>query len=190
MEATMGKWQESYSVGISLIDEQHRELFSMVNTLCAGCFQENKKSAKIFFERNIHAVVEYIRYHFSTEERLLEFIGYSNAARHRQQHVEFLKKIIPQPGHSEMENFPFSPYVRYMRDWLFAHITVSDKDYGIFLRALKQRTLRKNEARQNEIRQNEVRQNEVRQNEVRKCEVRQNEVRKSEVRMTEVVMAE
>jgi hemerythrin len=185
MEATMGKWQESYSVGISLIDEQHHELFSMVNTLCAGCFQENKKSAKIFFEQNIHTLVEYIRYHFSTEERLLEFIGYSNAARHRQQHMEFLKKIIPQPGPSEMENFPFTPYVRYIRDWLFAHITVSDKEYGIFLRALKQRTLRKNEIRKNEARQNEIRQNEIRQN-----EVRENEVRMCEVRKGEVVMAE
>lgn len=140
----INKWSNSYSVGINLIDEQHRELFSMINTFYEGCFQGNEKSAREFFERGIHNIVNYIKYHFSTEEKLLGFIDYPGLVGHKQQHAEYLKSIVSQTGPFETGTpSSFRPYVQYLRDKLFAHITSSDKEYGAFLQDLKKRTLHK-----------------------------------------------
>jgi hemerythrin len=134
----INKWNNSYSVGINIIDEQHRELFSMINSFYVGCFREDEKSARNFFEQSVHDMVNYIKHHFSTEEKLLEFTGYPGSAGHKQQHTEFLRNIMSQIRALETENtFPFRPYVQYVKDWLFTHITVSDKKFGVFLQDLR-----------------------------------------------------
>jgi hemerythrin len=138
------KWSNSYSVGINLLDEQHRELLSMIDSFCIGCFQRDEKSARKFFDQSVYNMVNYIKHHFSTEEKLLAFIDYPELVGHKQQHSEFLNNLTTEvrsfkPG----ETAPFRPWVQYLKDWLFTHITISDKKYGVFLQDLKKRTFRK-----------------------------------------------
>jgi hemerythrin len=170
------KWDNSYSVGISLIDEQHTKLFSMLDTLYAGCFQEDQESAQKFFERTIRDTVDYIKCHFSTEEKLLNFIQYPKHGEHKRDHSEFLSQILPPIRSPEMEkNFCFQPYVHYLREWLFTHITVSDQEYGLYLRLMKKRACQRNEAVRNEAARSEARQNETVRSEAMRNEAMRNE---------------
>jgi hemerythrin len=86
----------------------------------------------------IHEAVDYVRYHFTTEERLLRRIGYPDFAAHKKQHEDFVKKIIEEVRlFNDGKRFVPNNFVRFLRDWVLAHIAVSDKLYAKYLLSLK-----------------------------------------------------
>jgi len=72
-ERTVVQWQNSYSVNVKLIDQQHQELIKMTNKLFASCLAGQQSSKSTFLEI-IKAAIDYTGYHFSTEERIMERI--------------------------------------------------------------------------------------------------------------------
>ncbi|MDR2072351.1 MAG: bacteriohemerythrin [Spirochaetaceae bacterium] len=131
------EWSDRYRIGIPLIDEQHKKLIDMTNTLYTGCL-EGDKEARIYFLKTIHEAVDYVRFHFSTEEKLLERIKYPDLTAHKKQHEDFAREIISQVQ-AFQQGKPFVPnvFVRYLRDWVLTHIAVSDKLYAAYLLELK-----------------------------------------------------
>jgi hemerythrin len=126
-------------VGIELIDEQHRELVSQMNNLYLGC-QKKERDAKIFFDSNIHLLLRYLRYHFSTEERMLEHIKYPDLAAHSQQHTALLKIIAEglECIDREEKSVPLSgdklsEFVVHLRDMIISHIAILDKKYVSYI---------------------------------------------------------
>ncbi|MDR2503472.1 MAG: bacteriohemerythrin [Deltaproteobacteria bacterium] len=128
-------WQSSYSVGIKLIDEQHMELIKLTNKLFASCMEG--KSKNIFLD-TIHEAVDYVGYHFGTEEKVMERINYPDYASHKKEHADFVREVF-----SKVEEFkagkilaPLS-FVYYLKDWVLHHIAVCDKKMGAYLIAMK-----------------------------------------------------
>ncbi|MDR1618463.1 MAG: bacteriohemerythrin [Treponema sp.] len=133
------EWDESYSLGIPIIDRQHKKLIDMTNTLYKGCLAGDG-AAQTWFMRTIHDAVEYVRYHFTTEEKLLQRIGYPEFAAHKKQHEDFVRKIIEEvQSFNDGKRFVPNNFVRFLRDWVLAHIAVSDKLYAKYLLSLKSR---------------------------------------------------
>jgi hemerythrin len=133
------EWDDRYTVGIELIDEQHRELASQVNNLYLGC-QKDGHDAKIFFDLSIQPLMRYIRYHFSSEEKMLERIKYPDLAAHIQQHSEILKIISDGVGRIQHEETSvllsenrLPEFAAYIRDTLVSHIVVLDKKYVSYI---------------------------------------------------------
>ena len=130
-------WSNSYSVGINLIDEQHRELIRLTNKLYQSCLLSRDDSRSVFL-KTIHGAVDYVGYHFSTEEKVMERVGYPELIAHRLEHTEFIKAVL-----REVDNFQqgrtYMPqnFVFFLRDWVLTHIAVSDKKMGAFLVMLK-----------------------------------------------------
>ena len=130
-------WHSSYSVGIPLVDEQHKELINLTNKLFTSCIQGNE-SSKIIFMRTIRGAVDYIGYHFSTEEKVMERIRYPGFAAHKKEHTDFVREVL-----HEVEEFKngkkFTPisFVHYLKDWVLTHIAVSDKQMGDYIMRLK-----------------------------------------------------
>ncbi|MDR2313283.1 MAG: bacteriohemerythrin [Spirochaetaceae bacterium] len=131
------EWSDRYRIGIPLIDEQHKKLIDMTNTLYTGCL-EGDRAARIYFLKTIHDAVDYVRFHFSTEEKLLERIKYPDLAAHKKEHEDFAREIISQVQAFQMgKAFVPNVFVRYLRDWVLTHIAVSDKLYAAYLLELK-----------------------------------------------------
>jgi hemerythrin len=130
-------WNNSYSVGIPLIDDQHKELINLTNKLFNSCIQGNE-SSKVIFMRTIRGAVDYVGYHFSTEEKVMERINYPGIATHKKEHADFVKEVL-----HEVEEFKngkkFTPisFVHYLKDWVLSHIAVSDKQMGNYILKLK-----------------------------------------------------
>ena len=135
-EKTVVQWQSSYSVGMKLIDEQHMELINLTNKLFSNCLagQENTRAA---FLQVIREVVDYVSYHFSTEEKIMERVEYPGFAIHKQQHGDFIREVI-----SKVDDFnagkPRAPlaFVYFLRDWVLHHVAVSDKKVGNFVMSM------------------------------------------------------
>ncbi|MDR0623139.1 MAG: bacteriohemerythrin [Treponema sp.] len=133
------EWDTRYKIGIPVIDEQHKKLIAMTNDLYTACLG-GKGAAKDHFRKTVREAVDYVRFHFSTEEKILDRINYPETAAHKKQHEDFVKEIIRQVQAFEGgRQFVPNVFVRFLRDWVLTHIAVSDKAYSEYLMDLKKR---------------------------------------------------
>ena len=134
---TVVQWQNSYSVGIRLVDEQHMELIKLTNKLFNNCMEGQERSKSTFLEI-IHEAVDYTGYHFGTEEKIMERVNYPDYVRHKCEHINFVREVF-----SKVEDFKagkmLAPitFVYFLRDWVLHHIAVNDKKMGAYLLALR-----------------------------------------------------
>jgi hemerythrin len=127
------EWDNRFLVGIQLIDDQHKELLRLINNFYLGCLTEDE-SARTHFKLTIHVLVNYIKYHFASEEQLLERIRYPDIGAHKRRHGEFVREIFERLEHFERNrNFSIKNFIRYLRDWLIAHMTLIDKKYATYI---------------------------------------------------------
>ena len=131
------EWDDRYLTGIPLVDTQHKKLLEMTNGLYECCLGGTEDIQRCFKEA-VHGTVEYVKKHFSAEERILENIRYPGLILHKKEHEGFVKKVIEEVRNFE-ENKRFVPFifVRFLRDWILTHIAVEDKKYAEFILTLK-----------------------------------------------------
>ncbi|MDR2499502.1 MAG: bacteriohemerythrin [Treponema sp.] len=131
------EWHSSYSIGIPVIDGQHKELINLTNKLYNSCLQ-GWESTKDVFMKTIRGAVDYVGYHFSTEEKIMERVEYPYMAEHKKEHTDFVRTVL-----QEVDDFQsgkkYTPhnFVYYLRDWVLTHIAISDKKMGNHLLAMK-----------------------------------------------------
>ncbi|MDR0402538.1 MAG: bacteriohemerythrin [Treponema sp.] len=132
-------WDDRYSVGIQLIDDQHKKLIELTNDLYDAC-REGTEAVAAHFREAIHGTVAYVKYHFAAEEKLLEQVKYPDFAVHKKEHESFVIKVLEDVKEFE-EGKKFIPnvFVRYLKDWILAHIAVEDKKYAEYILRLKNR---------------------------------------------------
>ncbi|MDR2397941.1 MAG: bacteriohemerythrin [Spirochaetaceae bacterium] len=131
------EWDDRYLVDIPVIDEQHKELIRMTNTLYQGCLQGDVK-AKVYFMETVHGTVDYVKYHFSAEEKILESVQYPGIGEHKKEHEGFIRQIFEQVKSFEGgRKFVPNDFVRYLKDWILAHIALTDKKYAEYIHHLQ-----------------------------------------------------
>jgi hemerythrin len=136
-------WSENLSVGIELIDNQHKNLVAMTNQLFQACTRGGDKREAVFKE-TMSRMVEYIRVHFATEQELFQRINYPQQAAHKKEHDKLIVEVIDSSkeygdGNKNIAN----KFVVSMRDWVFSHIAHSDKMYAIYISEQKKKGLLK-----------------------------------------------
>ncbi|MDR2258599.1 MAG: bacteriohemerythrin [Treponema sp.] len=131
------EWDDRYSVGIPLIDDQHKKLLEMTNNLYDAC-REGSEAATALFKEAVRGTVDYVKYHFAAEERILTNVKYPGFAAHKKEHEGFVLKILQDAKDFE-EGKKFVPniFVRYLKDWVLAHIAVEDRKYADYILGLK-----------------------------------------------------
>jgi hemerythrin len=132
-DAQLVDWDDRYSVGIAIIDEQHRGLVKLANELYKGCMQ-GEAEARAYFAVAIKKAVEYVKGHFATEEGLLQQAGYPDFASHKKQHEDFVRTILDEvKAFQEGRKFVPNHFARYLRDWTLEHIAVTDRQYKDYM---------------------------------------------------------
>ena len=130
-------WQNSYSVGIPLIDSQHKELVDLTNRLYRSCLKSRDSSKEVFMQV-LHGAVGYVGYHFSTEEKVMERVSYPGFSAHKKEHTDFVREVLKTVD--DLTNSVYiNPlnFVKYLKDWILTHIAVSDTALGKHLINLK-----------------------------------------------------
>jgi hemerythrin len=130
-------WSDVYKTGIDLIDNQHKELVNLTNELYRACFSTSDVLQSVFKEA-MSRMVEYVKFHFSAEVELLARINFPDLAEHKKQHAELVTKILEAAkDHSDGKKFVPNAFVRTLKDWIFSHIAVYDKNYALYVSAQK-----------------------------------------------------
>ena len=136
-ENSIIKWQDSYSIGIKLVDEQHKELINLTNKLFTSCILEQDQLTNVFMT-TLHEAVDYVVYHFDTEMKIMERVNYPHLETHRNEHKKFAKEVLTQVEDfkSGKTTVPIS-FVNFLKNWVLNHVAVSDKKIGDYLVTLK-----------------------------------------------------
>jgi hemerythrin len=131
------EWDAKFSVGIPLIDEQHKKLIELTNGLYQGCLAGDD-AAREFFFKAIRSALDYVNYHFSAEEKLLENVKYPELAQHRKQHEDFVRRMVEDvKSFQDGRKFVPNNFVRYLKDWILSHIAIMDTKYARYILDLK-----------------------------------------------------
>jgi len=126
-------WDDRYSLRIPLVDGQHKQLVRLVNGLHDAC-RAGSSNAEEAFRASVGEIVNYVKKHFHTEERIMERIGYPGLAEHRYEHRQFVARFLLDVRHFE-EGRPFVArgFATFLRDWILSHIACTDKIMGAYV---------------------------------------------------------
>lgn len=123
------EWKDEFSVGVSLMDQHHQKLISIVNTI-HDAMKEGKGNERI--GGALTDLLDYTNYHFREEERLMAEADYPELDEHKKTHLHFVSKLeefrekAGDKDHSYFLSFDVS---KFLIDWLINHIGKMDKRY-------------------------------------------------------------
>ena len=125
------EWNESLSVGVAAMDNQHKRLYAVMNELFLAMSQGKGQDV---LEKVTDELVNYTRTHFTAEERLLTTHGYPGLAAQKTSLEEFTHRVTQTAAPLRQGRAVMTVSVSsFLRDWLTKHIQGSDKQYGPFL---------------------------------------------------------
>ena len=125
------QWQDSYSVGVAQMDEQHKKWIDIINRLHDA--MSTGAASKVINEI-IQEMNDYTVFHFSSEEKLLAQHGYPGTMAQEQAHKQFVEKLEEIKKRSEVSTIGLSTNVMAsLKDWLLHHILEKDKLYTTYL---------------------------------------------------------
>lgn len=124
-------WKDEYSVRIREIDDQHKKLVAMINELHQALATGKGRDV---LGNILQQLIDYTRYHFSSEERLMEKYDYPGYVEHKEIHARLTDKVLELQKEFESSDVKRSIEVaRFLQDWLNKHILQTDKAFGPFL---------------------------------------------------------
>ena len=128
------QWTDDLSVGIDLIDQQHQMLIERINDVSAAVEAHHgiEKIAK-----TLDFLVEYTRFHFSTEEQHMRTHGYPGLEEHHTRHEELKSTLADMERDFREEGATYGladSLNTLLGNWLIRHIKGVDLPFGIFLK--------------------------------------------------------
>lgn len=127
------KWSKDWESGNELIDEQHKEILHLGNTVIFKAYSGAEKEEVAAL---LEATLNYVESHFEHEERLLREAGYSGTEEHAVIHGSLLKEAHAMlQGYLQGEVKP-SAFFAFMVDTIIlGHMIDEDKKFYEFLGA-------------------------------------------------------
>jgi len=127
-------WDESLSIGVELIDEQHKKWIGHIHNVQAA-IEAHRGMPQI--ASTLDFLINYTQFHFSTEEKSMSETGYSGLEDHRARHEELkgtldhLIEDFNEEGVTEKLNEAIGTF---LGNWLRNHIRVVDQAFAAFLK--------------------------------------------------------
>ena len=122
-------WQDTDSVGVKELDDQHKEIFSVTNRFYDLMSQsKTKEDFKLILDELIKNIID----HFATEEKYFDLYQYDQKISHTRLHQTYLQKIN-QFSKEIDQNFNIELLLQmadFMKNWWIHHIDNEDKKYS------------------------------------------------------------
>ncbi len=125
------KWKDSYSVGVDSLDEDHKKLILLLNQFQVAYKYHTGEE----YERHaLNELVNYTKYHFEREEKMMAENGYPDLEAHKQLHRDMVTEVerfmadYETRGHEALDGV-----ASYLSNWLINHINGTDKKYQPYL---------------------------------------------------------
>ena len=127
-------WRDSYLVGNELIDNQHKELFRIVEELVSSL---QKETTKTDFKTNLIKTIVFLKgyvvKHFTEEEEFMQSKGYADLERHITYHVELTQDVLNYERELVETDFSIpvvKKFLGFVNVWLIQHVAGIDQKYS------------------------------------------------------------
>lgn len=126
------KWRDNYDIGFKEVDEQHKQLVSIINELYEA---QSTGTSKIVIGESLDKVIDYTRYHFESEEKYMKNYNYPGLDQHKKEHIDLINQAENLKKEFTNNNLLLSlKTLDFLKDWLINHILGSDKEFGEYVR--------------------------------------------------------
>ena len=126
-------WDVNYSVKVKRFDDDHRQLFAIINRLYDGMI--NRRGQAVL-QQVLDDLLAYTEKHFSGEEQVMRTAGYPQLLAQIEQHRRFTGKIKDVSARYKEGSVGLTvDMLDFLTDWLKKHIIGMDKQYSEFLNA-------------------------------------------------------
>jgi hemerythrin len=124
------EWNNNFNLGINVIDDHHHQLLSLVNNIYNAIQLNNTQEAKVI----IYNLFDFIKYHLSTEERLMQEYNYPSIDEHELSHSVFCIKLNELQSKLNSDDSLYNiQLVVYLKDWLMDHILINDRELAKYI---------------------------------------------------------
>lgn len=127
-------WDDSFSVGIEILDQQHQKIITIINEL----IKHDEMSVRSETLSNLlHQLTQYAHDHFITEEAILKKYGYSGLDKQKKDHKEYRLKVVNfcMDTVDHKKTVP-KELKRFILNWWKDHILIDDMSYKAFFENL------------------------------------------------------
>ena len=130
-------WTPNLSVGVDIIDKQHKMWFEKAEKL----FEAGKnKNSKEYISELLDFLDDYTKKHFADEEKYMLSINYPGYAEQKQAHTAFIGKIAKLREEYNKSGGSLVVIInanKMVLDWITQHISVMDKKIGDYAKSRK-----------------------------------------------------
>jgi hemerythrin-like metal-binding protein len=124
-------WDNTLSVEVPEIDEDHRRLVDLYNLLSQAV--AGRESAD-YIDALTEELVACTVWHFRHEERLMLKHGYDGLEAHRNEHEELISSVRSlQQRLQAQDQAVGNDEIEYLEHWLMEHIFGADMKMGAYL---------------------------------------------------------
>lgn len=129
---TLMEWSDQLSVGVDMIDMDHKVLVDQINML-HDALQDGSGQDMIGSVLNV--LIDYTAYHFDREHQLMEATGYPESETHLREHRLLVKKVREIQAGYQAGGSLGRDVMSFLKVWLTQHILKSDKAFGVHIKA-------------------------------------------------------
>jgi len=124
-------WDNSLSVQVQEIDEDHQKLVQLFNILNHSV---EEGDASDYIEAVLEELICLTAWHFRHEERLMLKYGYEKIEEHKTEHQELIESARALQQKFLQESMSVSSDdIEFLENWLTGHILGADMELGSYL---------------------------------------------------------
>ena len=124
-------WNETFRVGIDILDEQHKKLIEYVNLFYDNLYAQKCPDILIPMLSNLY---DYTYYHFKIEEKILLQNNHPNIVEHTNDHNTILSTLDSYRCKLSTGSLKLSiEMINYFKNTFILHIITSDKSHTEYL---------------------------------------------------------
>ena len=131
-------WDQSYSVGNTILDGHHIRLFGLINRVNEYLvkFESETHSLDVVYVQGLlNEIADFAAVHFEYEENILREMGYKALNEQCAEHGDYVEKICTMlvdgiQGHPHLREVQ-----QFLKHWWVNHVLVQDMKYKcVFLK--------------------------------------------------------
>jgi len=132
-------WSKTYSMGVKIVDDQHKGLLNFVNDLFNHATGDEHDERE-YFKSVIQQAVKYIKEHFQTEEKLMVATKFPGYMEHKKIHDEFTLTVLKSVKEFEAgKRLVLEKFAYFLKDWVLTHVAVMDVKYADYFKKIATR---------------------------------------------------
>jgi hemerythrin len=124
------KWDNTYSVNIELIDNNHKMIIDLINSMHDAILMGREEEE---VENVLRSLMRYTDVHFAEEEKILVSGGYPNVSEHTFMHNKMTEQVWKMYERYEDGENITNEIMSLLTRWVTTHIMSEDQEYVAYL---------------------------------------------------------